>query len=381
MSTIINYFLNECYNCDLPNYTANESEISRLLRSPRTIRARLNYNPPALPVLPNVTIRSNHAFLTDKYNPVPLSPRSYTRAILNEPLAASAAPSAGNAQCSNAIDIEEDRDVVLSNDATTLSAPTVEISVGNVDELKTAFVQRKEEREKCSKEFADFLSSSLATHALTKVVPIEQSEAIVDHNSTVEPINPSQTITDTIKPSQCHPDTQNSVKSKTAILKLSPHNKDPAKMTARNARFRPTKPTNIQRKSTSTEVPLLKIGCSPKASSINMDTDRQPPLITADPDGSSATARQRSASDTAQARKFMAEQQKKRKQASKTIGVQEKNAAEERKRRLAELQMHTRKIVQRNVNKNITKVSTVAQHKNNAETVSNRNTARDDSGK
>lgn len=368
------------------------------MRSPKTIRARLNYDPlppPPQPVSSNVTIRSNHAFITDKYNPIPLSPRSYTRAILNEATAAaSAAPSArssgipdtrGDRQITNVKDVADEPLVVVESSqlvtnataaATTFEEEAHAAAVGNVDQLKTAFVQRKEEREKCSKEFTEFLTSSLATPPaavqVTTIEPPTINVAAVSRAS-FEPANdPLQMIAEKIPPTLHHRERSNVVvKSKTATLTLSPRELRPVAQHSRNARFHASKQAKAttQHKSSTTDVPPLKITSSSKASSINLDTsDRQPAATaTTDRDGA-GTGRQRSVYNAAEARKFMAEQQKKRKLANRSVDVKEKNAAEDRKRRLAELQTHTRKIVQRNVTKNIMKVS-------------NRNTAPDEVGK
>lgn len=375
---------------------------SRLLRSPKTIRARLTYDPPpASPIQSNVTVRSSHQFLTDKYNPVPVSlpaASSYTRSVqIEESVKAVEDSPRANSPCLRVVDVNRIHQDALVDDQTLSSDPTNQVD--NVADLKSGFVQRKVERDQCSKDFTEFLGSIATTNNASASHDYSLIAAVTDAEPT-DILGVSKPAIHIIgippRIESTEPRNEPKVESKTVTLKLAPrenvikvsHTKPQKstivtpKVTTSKAKPQSTsvhvdrQPTSQQKKvavpvsrpkppplrqKSNIDIPLLNI-TSPVAKHPSgiVHTDRQQPSLQQLTNRSSNLGTSRTATfDSDRARKHMAEQMKKRRLA-KNADPDGKIALAERKRRLADLQQQTRQIVQRNLTKNAAKCVRIA---------------------
>lgn len=259
-----------------------------------------------------------------------------------------------------------------------------------VGDLKNSFVQRKVERDQCSKEFSEFLgtiasaSTTNASNAHSVIEADTNFETI--HISGLPELAATERIHETLQTnesSSVEPNNDLHVELKTAVQKCPPNEnitkkKKLAVSNSKHQQFRTeiplanqnvnsnnadghpppsqqtkcpvtiprTKPPVPLRQKSTINIPLLK-NTSPevKHKSSSIHADRQPSSVRL--------------FDSARARKHMAEQQKKRMLARRS-DADGKIALSERKRRLAELQRHTRQIVQRNVTKKAAKCARIA---------------------
>lgn len=317
--------------------------------SSKNIRAKLHYSPPT----PSVTITSSHTFLTDKFNPPSVSPSSFTRAILNE----NVSPRKKRATDITSHEISEPMpmnvafhasgpsgvtdhlgicDATLTeNSRERVSGPLIPVKTVSAElilpptplpkhhvafeDLRTNFNQMKEERDQCSKDLIDYLSKSLGNS--NPAQPFNDADQ-------VDPVPVEQ-------PPQTEPILSNPPSQLTAP------NKAASKM--------PVKKICVQPKPRAPSVPFLPQpysginvaprNVSPRNSVKNVETPR------------TNTPNKAPAHDSVRAKKFMIEQQRKRKQDNKKSTQMSGLDAIERKRRLAELHRNSQRILQNNLKK------------------------------
>lgn len=337
------------------------------MRSPRTIRARLQYDlppPQSVPAQAQVKasndttiIRSTHQFITDRYNPVSI--------LLDTPSPALSRPATSTATNETNTKRKQLHEPPSATPIRTKLATHIARNDDRVEQLKSKFEQNKTERDQSANEFAEYLKIAMKREpsSVHTLIDKTQDESTNAHESQAcVLVQPTVTVPDKepiaveliIKPSPEIPHPQRAKPPPTFDIPMlnivSPSRAHQSKAIA-SATQHPT--TNNRRMQ-----PPPSLAAAGECSSVGPGTGR-------------------TVFDSARARRYMAEQQRKRR-AAKTASATAKQSLVERKRRLDELQLQTRQIVQRNVCKNAVRQAGRAR---NVRTEMRMLTARDQIGK